>query len=84
MGKPLEMLGKRLKPPPPKIGAITGEVISVYPLKVRINETIVIKYPKLFCVAGLSFILGDKVIVIASEDNQRFYIVGRLGRYDKL
>ena len=77
MGKPLEQLGRLLKPPPEKIGVVTGEVISTAPLKVRINDAVIAKYPRLFYAEGLSFKTGNMVIVIVSSDNQRFYIIGK-------
>ncbi len=77
MGKFIEELGRRIKPPTMRIGVTTGEIISLSPLAVRINEAIVVKRPQLFYARGLVFEIGDRVIVTASEDNQRFYIVAK-------
>ncbi len=77
MGKPIKELGKRLKPPMVRIGATTGEIIDLSPLTVRINEAVVVKRPRLFYAQGLVFEMHDRVIVISTEDNQRFYIVAK-------
>lgn len=77
MGRFIEELGKRIKTPAPRIGVTTGEIISLSPLTVRINEAVIVKRPRLFYARGLVFEMGDRVIVTASEDNQRFYIVAK-------
>ena len=80
MSKAVQQIGRLLKSPSPLIGATTGEVISTTPLMIRVGDKITARAPKLFYAAGLTFGIGDDVIVIASTDNQRFYVVGRLER----
>lgn len=80
MSKAAQQLGRLLKPPSPLIGVTTGEVISTTPLMIRVGDKITARAPKLFYAAGLTFEVGDNVIIIASTDNQRFYVVGRMAR----
>ena len=77
MSNEIAQLGRIIKPLPPQIGATTGTIISASPLRVRISDKITAQYPNLYYAAGLIFEVGDRVIVIASTDNQRFYIVGK-------
>ncbi len=80
MGKPLEQLGRMLKPQDLIIGATTGRVTLITPLNVRISDAIIAKPPRLFYLKGMTFEIGDEVLVISSSDNQRFYVVGKVVR----
>lgn len=80
MGKALEQLGRMLKPQELIIGATTGRVTRIAPLNVRISDAIVAKPPKLFYIRGMTFEIGDEVLVVSSSDNQRFYVVGKVVR----
>ena len=80
MGKSLERLGEILKPPAPSIGVTTGRVTSLAPLNVRISDAIIAKPPRLFYAKGSVYEIGDEVIIIASSDNQRFYVLGKVAR----
>ena len=73
----ISRLALQIKKAPPEIGITTGTVISASPLKVRISTNIVIGYPRLYYAAGLSFDVGDSVIVCASTGNQLFYLLGK-------
>ena len=74
---PCARLARMLKPQRQAIGAVTGKVICVSPLQVRIGDNIIAKHPKLYKPPGLSLEAGERVLVIAAADNQTFYIVGR-------
>ena len=77
MSNEIAQIGHMLKPLPPQLGAMTGTVINTSPLRVRVSDKITAQYPNLYYAAGLIFEVGDSVIVIASTDNQRFYVVGK-------
>lgn len=76
----IERLAARLRDAPKQIGVTTGRVVSVDPLVVSVGELFLARYPRLYYTAGMSFEVGDEVIVIASQDNQYFYCVGKAAR----
>ena len=80
MSNEIAQLGRIIKPLPPQIGATTGTIVGVSPLRVRVSDKITAQYPKLYYASGLFFDIGDNVIIIASADNQRFYIVGKAAK----
>ena len=75
---PCAQLAHMLKPPKEAIGAVTGKVISVSPLQVRIGDSIIAKHPKLYKPLGIELEAGERVLVISSADNQIYYIIGRI------
>lgn len=77
MSESIKKLAEIFLNPPPEIGVTTGTVISVSPLKVRVMDGITAAYPRLWYSDGLSFEVGDKVIISASSGNQSFYILGK-------
>lgn len=47
-------------------------------MKVRLAANIIAAYPNLYYIAGMTFNAGDHVVVDVSEDNQRYYILGKV------
>ena len=76
----IERLAARLRDVPKQIGVTTGRVVSVDPLVVSVGELFLARYPRLYYTAGMRVEVGDEVIVIASQDNQYFYCVGKAAR----
>lgn len=73
----VQKLARRLVTGAPPIGITTATIIKKTPLTARLAENIVAERPHLFYAAGLTFEVGDRVIICASEDNQRFYVLGK-------
>ena len=74
----IQRLAKHFSSDSPAIGITTGTVIEVSPLKVRLAANIIAEYPNLYYIAGMTFNAGDHVVVDVSEDNQRYYILGKV------
>lgn len=61
------------------IGVITGTVANVSPPRVSISDRIVVSGGKLIIANSYlnAMQIGDSVIIIASSDNQKYYVIDK-------
>lgn len=61
------------------LGIITGTVASISPPRVRISDRIIVSGSKLVIASSYQNAMqkGDSVIVIASSDNQKYYVIDK-------
>lgn len=63
------------------IGPCTGKVVGINPLKISIldGQIILQQYQLIRCAHVVSLIINDEVLVIPAENEQVFFIVGKVG-----
>ena len=63
------------KPSEPHVGVVVG----VSPLSIRIGDRLEVFGNRLVVVEGLTFSVGDRVLMLSFPGGQRFAVLGRTG-----